>query len=90
MNDIHPEALNRLEKKIGEISDAVLKLILLEERQITQAARLTAIEKYVDDVEKTGFATEKKLDQWINRGIGVWAVAVVVANFIGFFIKLAK
>lgn len=90
MNDIHPAALNRLEKKIDELSDAVLKLILLEERQITQAARLTAIEKYVNDVEKTALATEKKLDQWINRGVGIWAVAMVGASFVGFFVKLAK
>lgn len=70
-DDFGPSAFSRLERKLDKLTDAVSKLILLEERQITQASRLTAVE-----IKQS--ATEKKVDQWINRGVGMWALCAVI------------
>lgn len=63
--------LSRLEKKLDKLTDAVSKLILLEERQVNQASRLSVVETRLD-------STEKRVDQWVNRGIGMWALGAVL------------
>ena len=60
--------LERLEKKVDILLEAVAKLVLLEERQTVQADTIRAIGIKVDRVEKD-------LDKWVQRGIGIWAFA---------------
>jgi uncharacterized coiled-coil protein SlyX len=68
----------RLESKVDKLTDAVMRLVLIEERQTTQGERIGACEAKLASTETTVQRVDKKVDQWINRGIGVWAVAVVL------------
>lgn len=88
-NDMNSSDLSRLERKLDKLTDAVSKLILLEERQITQASRLHNVETRLETNERKLDAHEKNVDKWINRGIGVWVVCgllfsvlVVSINFL--------
>jgi hypothetical protein len=64
---VTPE-LDRLERKVDTLLEAVTKLVLFEERQSVQSLAITSLANRTDDVEK-------KLDMWINRGVGAWAIA---------------
>lgn len=78
----------RLEGKVDKLSDAVTKLVLVEERQTNQGERIGRLEQRVAAVEATGFKTDRVLHQWINRGIGVWAVVLVLFTLLQFGAKL--
>lgn len=65
--------LLRLEQKVDGLTDAINKLVLFEERQFVQGQALLSLTERVTD-------SEKKLDMWINRGIGVWAVVASAAS----------
>lgn len=73
-----PEDFRRLEEKVDKLTDAVMRLVLIEERQTTQGARIGALEQRVTAVEVGTIKTEQTVHKWINRGIGVWAVAAVI------------
>lgn len=60
--------LLRLEQKVDGLTEAINKLVLFEERQFIQGQALVALTDRVSTFEK-------KLDMWINRGVGVWALA---------------
>ena len=63
--------LYRIESKVDDLTQAVTKLVLFEERQTVQAISIAALTLRVA-------STEQKLDMWVNRGIGVWALAVTL------------
>ena len=63
------DPFRRLEQKVDDLTEAVTKLVLFEERQAVQALAITSLSTRVS-------AAEQKLDMWVNRGIGVWALAV--------------
>lgn len=64
------ETLHRLEGKVDILTAAITKLVLFEERQAVQQLAIGSLTAKLD-------ATESKLDQWVNRGIGVWGLALV-------------
>lgn len=72
------EAILRLEAKVDRLTDAVTKLILVEERLSTQGERLGRVEQHLAALDVVTAKTDKKVDQWINRGMGVWAVVVTI------------
>ena len=77
----------RLESKVDKLTDAVGKLILIEERQANQAVRIGAVEAQLSVQEAMLHRTDRKIDQWINRGIGIWAAAAVVFSLVQFWKK---
>lgn len=77
----------RLENKVDKLTDAVGKLILFEERQATQGQRLGAVEGQLSVHDSTLQRVDRKIDQWVNRGIGVWAAAALVFSLIQFWRK---
>ena len=77
----------RLESKVDKLTDAVGKLILFEERQATQGQRLSNAETKIGIHEVSLQRVDRKVDQWVNRGIGVWAAAAVVFSFVQFWKK---
>ena len=77
----------RLESKVDKLTDAVGKLILFEERQANQGARIGAVETQLSVHESMLQRTDRKIDQWVNRGMGVWAAAAVVFSFVQFWRK---
>ena len=77
----------RLESKVDKLTDAVGKLILIEERQANQGIRIGAVETQLSIHESMLQRTDRKIDQWINRGIGIWAAAAVVFSVVQFWKK---
>lgn len=81
---------HRLEGKVDKLSDAIQKLILFEERQVNQGERIGAVEQRVSAVEASTSKIDRKVEMWVNRGIGVWGLAVTVFALIQFGSKFAK
>lgn len=68
---MNPSDITRIEVKVDSLTESVNKLILFEERQAVQALAISALALRTT-------AVEQKLDMWINRGVGVWAVVVTL------------
>jgi hypothetical protein len=77
----------RLESKVDKLTDAVMRLVLIEERESTQGERIGRLEIKTGSIETAHLKTDKKLDQWINRGIGVWVAVGVAFTIIQFLAK---
>ncbi len=77
----------RLESKVDKLTDAVGKLILFEERQATQGTRIGNVETKIEVHDVHLQRIDKKVDQWVNRGVGVWAAAAIVYSAIQFLKK---
>lgn len=73
--------LQRIEDKVDTLTDAVTRLVLFEERQTLQSAAIKTLDLRT-------LATDKKLDAWINRGIGVWFIVTILASIAGFLFKV--
>ena len=80
----------RLEGKVDKLSDAVTKLVLVEERQTNQGERIGKLEQRVASVETANSKTDRTLHMWINRGVGVWALAVALFAILQFGVKVIK
>ena len=79
--------LKRLEQKLDKLTDAVGKLILFEERQANQGTRIGNVETKIEVHGVHLQRIDKKVDQWVNRGIGVWAAAAIVYSAVQFLRK---
>lgn len=84
------EDFRRLEEKVDKLTDAVMRLVLLEERQTNQAERIGVVEQRVTQTEIWLNKTDAKVERWINRGIGAWAVAGVLFALAQFGTHLIK
>ena len=82
------ENIVRLESKVDKLTDAVMRLILIEERQTAQGERLGVAEQKIAVNESTVARVDSKVERWINRGIGAWAVAVALFAIIQFGAKV--
>jgi hypothetical protein len=80
----------RLEAKVDKLTDAVMRLVLIEERQTTQDERIGACETKIAVNEAAIVKTDRKVDQWINRGVGVWLAALVLFTLAQFGAKFIK
>lgn len=84
------EDFRRLETKVDKLTDAVMRLVLLEERQTNQGERIGAVEQRISAVEASLSKIDHKVERWVNRGIGVWAVAVAVFAVVELGAKIWK
>jgi hypothetical protein len=84
METAYGDAILRLESKVDKLTDAVQRLILIEERQSSQGERIGKCEANLAVHDQAIHKTDKKVDQWINRGIGVWAAAAVLFTLVQF------
>lgn len=84
-----PTYSGRLEEKVDALVVAVNRLVLFEERQAVQALAIiengrsikelnSMLSARIDKVDKRIEEAEAKLAMWINRGVGVWALAVTL------------
>lgn len=78
MDPITPADFRRIEEKVDRLTDAVQRLILIEERQTTQGERIGKCEAAIAVNEAAVQRVDFKVERWINRGIGAWAVAGVL------------
>jgi uncharacterized coiled-coil protein SlyX len=74
----------RLETKVDKLTDAIQRLILIEERQSSQGERIGKCEASIAVHDTMIHKTDKKVDQWVNRGVGVWAMAVTLFALVQF------
>lgn len=84
------EDFRRLEEKVDKLTDAVMRLVLVEERQSNQAGRINIVEASVASVEKEVSLVDHKVERWVNRGIGAWAVAAVIFALVEFGTKFMR
>ncbi|CAB4126079.1 hypothetical protein UFOVP73_4 [uncultured Caudovirales phage] len=86
MEGLAPEDFRRLESKVDKLTDAVTRLILVEERQTTQGERIGKVEVTLAAHDVAIAGNRQQIDQWVQRGIGAWAVAAVlfaIVKFVG-------
>jgi hypothetical protein len=77
----------RLEAKVDKLTDAIQRLILIEERQSSQGERIGKCEAQIAVHDSAINKTDRVLHQWINRGVGVWAAAAVLFTLVQFGFK---
>lgn len=82
------EDFKRLESKVDRLGEAVGKLILFEERQANQGERIGKAEQRVAVVETQITKLDNKVEKWVNRGIGVWALAITLFSLMQFGVRL--
>lgn len=80
----------RLEDKVDKLTDAVMRLVLVEERQSNMSERISVAEQKIAACEASFTRVDSKVERWVNRGIGAWAVAAVLFTMIEFGSKLFK
>jgi hypothetical protein len=68
----------RLESKVDKLTEAVTRLVLVEERLSNQGERIGRVEQRVSVTETATQKLDRKVEMWINRGIGVWGLAVTL------------
>ena len=78
----------RLEGKVDKLADAVTKLVLVEERLSNQGERIGRVEQRVSATETVTQELDRKVEMWINRGIGVWGLAVTLFALVQYGSKL--
>jgi hypothetical protein len=72
----------RLEKKVDDLTSAINRLVLFEERQSIQSVAIAALNTHQAASDARSLAIERKLDSWINRGVGVWGVVAVALTLL--------
>lgn len=77
----------RLETKLDKLTEAVMRLVVLEERQIHTTEMLRELQVSQAVTDENLRKLEKSQEKWINRGIGAWAVACILWAAIELFIK---
>ena len=80
----------RLEQKVDKLTDAVSKLVLVEERLANQGERIGRVEQRVMSNETAHNKLDRKVEMWINRGIGVWGLAVTLFALVQYGTKLVR
>ncbi len=69
-----PDDFKRLETKVDKIAEALVTLARIDERQFAASKELGVVWQRLEAAER-GLAAEKaRLDMWIQRGVGAWAV----------------
>lgn len=81
------EDVIRLEETVRDLASAVKQMILIDERQKVQGERIGKLEKDNAALTKEVELLQRKVDSWINRGIGAWAVVVILATISGWVIE---
>lgn len=84
------EDFRRLESKVDKLTDAVMRLVLIEERQSTQGERIGKVETKMAVLETNQTKTDRTLHMWINRGVGVWVAVGLAFTLIQFGSKWIK
>lgn len=75
----------RLEGKVDKLTEAVTHLVRIEERQMNHGVRIGEVESRVTTLEASHRSTDAKVERWINRGMGLWGLAVIMWTiYLGF------
>jgi ABC-type transporter Mla subunit MlaD len=78
MNPATSDDVRRIEARLESLTDAVTQLVRVEERQLNHAELIRQCVLKLETLSAAQTATDRKLDSWINRGIGVWGIAALI------------
>lgn len=81
------EDLKRIESKVDKLTDAVTRLILVEERQTAQGVRITSLEEKTEEIEVCVRKVDRKVERWVNMVLGAWAVVLAVFAVVQLVVK---
>lgn len=81
------EDLKRIESKVDKLTDAVTRLILVEERQTAQGVRITNLEDKTEELEVCVRKVDRKVERWVNMVLGAWAVVLAVFAVVQLVVK---
>lgn len=84
------EDLKRIEVKVDKLTDAVARLILVEERQTAQGVRIGALETSAVDMKHKVDRVDRKVDRWIHMGMGAWGVLVTLFVIFELVVKVQQ
>lgn len=82
--------LKRLEGKVDKLTDAVVHLARIDERQIAAARDMGDALVRIGVLEKAQDTTHETLHKWINRGVGAWALVGAGGTVIGLIAAFSK
>lgn len=74
--------LERLEGKIDTLSEAINKLVLLEERQSLLVKQVDKLESQHDHTRDEIVRIDSKIDKWVNRGFGAYGILVMILTYV--------
>ena len=72
------ERAQRIEDQLKELTAAIQKLILIDERQMRQGERLGSLEDRVGDLQGQILTLKAQLDKWVWFGTGAWSVLTIL------------
>lgn len=79
------QRFDRLESKVDDLTTVLRDLVRVEERQQAQAVQHAQLDARVTDLAKANSETKAqisavsgKVDQWVNRGVGLWGGTVAL------------
>lgn len=90
MDILSQEDFRRLESKVDKLTDAVQRLIIVEERQSNMVERIGQCEIKLQSNETLIYRVDSKVERWVNRGVGVWALVIVLFAALQLGAKLAS
>lgn len=88
MEDNFNEDLKRIENKVDKLTDAVTRLILVEERQTAQGVRITDLEEKTEELERSIYKVDRKVERWVNMGMGAWALLATLFAIAEFVVRM--
>jgi len=87
VNMVTETDLKRLEDKLDKLTDAVMRLVILEERQTHQTEQIAKLGETCARQQTQINYVERRVDKWINRGIGAWGLACVLYTVVEVIVK---
>lgn len=75
----------RLETKLDNLTEAVTKLVLLEERQSIMAKTVEKQQEEHEKIKEEIVKVEAKIDKWVNRGFGAYGVLILFLTYFKYF-----
>lgn len=82
--------IDRVETHLKEISGTLGRLLVIDEKQATQAARLDKLDSRYDDLLKKHDMLRDRVNSWINRGLGGWAVILFLFSMFQLYTSVRK
>ena len=76
--DVTLSDFQRLERKVDELVTKLDQLTRIDERQANHTEKVAKLEKDLASLSQRAEDTERKLEQWINRGIGAWLLVILL------------
>lgn len=75
---VNSDDFMRLERKVDKLIENMQLVAVLSTNHVNLDKDFSELKATVSNSRLEHYQLERKVDQWINRGIGVWAVALVL------------